>query len=314
MLKKTIIVVFCLLVFDFLSGFVLDYILEKQSDGRYFKAKYSLGHTTEDIIIIGSSRAEQNFVPEVFEKELKMSCWNTGRGGQSIPFLLCIQAAILKRYTPKIVIINIDLDGLSNRRSMYERAGFLKPFWNKHSEIRSILSTENKRLPFYMLSNMYRYNSSLYYLLRPFLFPGIDGFPYQKGWKPGRMRKKDTSLFKDSSEIKNSLYGGLINAHLKSDFKKLIEGFTNNGTDVFLVISPDFSMSKKTNDILCSLKEILPKKHINMYDYSEDPNFCGNQELYKDSFHLNEEGAILFSKKVALEIKKSLISSVKIER
>lgn len=138
LLVKISVVLVLLAACDMLAGLGLDWLRDHSPDGRYYKTKYSLEACNEDVVVIGSSRGEINYVSQIIEDSLGLPCWNASRGGQGTPYFRAIQEGILSRYAPKVVILNIDDNDLETRPN-YEHAGVLRPFYHSRPEIRPIL-------------------------------------------------------------------------------------------------------------------------------------------------------------------------------
>ena len=230
LIRKIILLIISFLILDYLLGLILYFSIVKSPDGRYYKTLYSLDSCKEDIIIFGSSRAETNYAPFVLEDSLKMSCWNTGRGGQSLPFWYAVEKCILKRYTPKVAIINMEANLLSTDldRESYQKAGFLRPFYYAHKEIRPIINHISWSERFLMISRLYAFNSCFYYLFRPYIFHNLDGKNEDKGWKPKMHNWHPT---RDKIEIIDNNYA--LNKKTVLMFNNFINSLTDRGFSLF---------------------------------------------------------------------------------
>ncbi len=72
-----------------------------------------------------------------------MSCYNTGRDGKIIFYNYAVLKSILKRYTPKIAILDFNREEFSNDGESYDRLSSLFPYYYNHPEIRPILKLKN---------------------------------------------------------------------------------------------------------------------------------------------------------------------------
>ena len=110
MIKKiflNITIVFTIVfVLDLSIGRTLRYFYFKESSGLHYRTTFSMDSTKANILIFGSSRATHHYVPEVFESSLKDSYYNTGRDGNGIFYQLAVLRSILKRYNPKVIILD----------------------------------------------------------------------------------------------------------------------------------------------------------------------------------------------------------------
>ncbi|MDN3643382.1 hypothetical protein QWY87_11770 [Lutimonas halocynthiae] len=289
--RRILVLIIIIALLDIGFGFLLGRIMDMSPDGRYYKAKYSLEKCEEDLVIFGNSRAETNYAPFVFEDSLNLSCWNTGRGGQTLPFWIAMKNGLLKRYSPKTVIINVESDFLiPNLDEAYERAGFLRPFYYKHPEIRPIIDKISFFEKYLMISQLYSYNSSFYYLLRPFLIKGIDGNRNDKGWKTKSGNIANTENLEIEHINRNNKK---INDNTLKEFNNFINSLVDHGCEIYVVISPIYGENIESTSSMEYLESMDMLTVINLGNKSDLYN---NPNYFKDPGHLNVQGAIEFSK------------------
>jgi hypothetical protein len=297
------IILALLAVCDVLAGVALDWLRDHSPDGRYYKTKYSLEACREDVVVIGSSRGEINYVSQIIEDSLGLTCWNASRGGQGTPYFRAIQEGILKRYAPKVVILNIDDNDLESQPN-YEHAGVLRPFYQNHSEIRPILNKTSTFEWLLMKSRLYAYNSSFYYLIRPYFVKGLDGKTTDKGWKP--------RLEKMSAEIGGALEPEPEKVPLHPEsvalFDTLINKFREKGCQIFLVVSPNFGRTVGASSTIEYLRKTSRERQIPLFVYSNDTAFITKRDYYVDPDHLNVEGAQIFTKHLVRQIKPLVVT------
>ena len=70
-------------VVDFSLGVLFHYMLA-HAGGRTGAEYYVCTNATDEILIMGSSRASHHYVPEVITNDLGMSCYNAGQDGNGI--------------------------------------------------------------------------------------------------------------------------------------------------------------------------------------------------------------------------------------
>lgn len=77
---------------------------------------------------MGSSRASHHYVPEIISEKLGMSCFNAGQDGNGIILQYGRWKMLSERYTPKLIIydINPGFDMVVNDNMTY--VDRLKPF------------------------------------------------------------------------------------------------------------------------------------------------------------------------------------------
>ncbi|QDH80107.1 hypothetical protein FKX85_14115 [Echinicola soli] len=299
LIKNMAIIIASFLIVDVLAGMILDATLKNSPDGRFYKIDYTLNECNEDIIIYGSSRGESNYCPQVFEDSLGLTCWNAGRGGQSLPFMYAMNKAITQRHAPKIAIINIEGLFLENREDQvpfFDRAaGLLRPFYTEHPAIRSVVDNKSYAEQYLNYSNLYAYNSSYYYLLRPYAIKGVDGKVEENGWKPknGKLGPQNYNqrIISETQEL-NPEYVKLLD--------ELITSLKKKGTQVYIVASPNYKEKVIASK---SITYIKSRDDIVFLDYLNVDEFTENKDYYNDPNHLNRRGAIAFSAEIASKIK-----------
>jgi hypothetical protein len=292
------IVIALLAVFDVLAGIALDYLRDHSPDGRYYKTKYSLEACNEDVVVIGSSRGEINYVSKIIEDSLGLPCWNASRGGQGTPYFRAIQEGILARYAPKVVILNVDDNDLETPPN-YDHAGVLRPFYQSCPPIRPVLDKTSTFEFLLLKSKLYAYNSSFYYLIRPYFVQGLDGKTSDKGWKP-RMDKMTVEM---NHELEIVTAKDSLDAESVALFETLVSKFKERGCKLFFVVSPNYGRSVDDSFAIQYLREKSKQENIPLFVYSNDTAFITKPEYYVDPDHLNVEGAQIFTQHLIQQIK-----------
>ena len=111
-MKRFFKLIFCgfVLVFlgDLIIGTSLDYLYQNVKSGLFYTTSYSINKSTADILIFGNSRANHHYNPKIIEEETGLTCYNTGRDGQSIFFNTSVFKLIS---VASVVGIPVDIDG-----------------------------------------------------------------------------------------------------------------------------------------------------------------------------------------------------------
>ena len=81
---KLIILLAIVIAFDQGYGKVCNYLVEHPKGGSGYLDKYICDSTTADILIFGSSKAKNQYDPEILEDTLGMSVFNCGTHGMGI--------------------------------------------------------------------------------------------------------------------------------------------------------------------------------------------------------------------------------------
>jgi len=288
-LFKIIIFSTILIVLDFVMGQTLRYFYFKETSGLQYRTTYAIDSTKADILVFGASRANHHYVPSVFMDSLHMSYYNVGRDGQSIFYNLAVLKTILKRYFPKIIIL--DFYGRFDKgRMYYDRLSALLPYYNKHKEIRPIINLKSPYEKYKLLSKIYPFNSMLTTIAignmefnkkRKADYLGY--VPLHRTWK-GTFRTINYENYEVDSNKVNS-------------FKEFIELSKDSGTKVFVIFSPILIKFDRWKGVIIG-KGICKENGVPFIDFSHDPAFLNHPELFQDEVHLNERGAMKFSSKL----------------
>ena len=158
-LKKICIIIFLVFMIDRGVGLILKYFYFHQEYGESSRTTYVIDSTLADIIILGSSRANHGYVPEVFEETISYTCYNAGRAGCFFLFNYATFKAITERYDPKLIIFDIIPTDLSYNRIGYERLSLLLPYCQQHPEIERIINLRGPLEKVKQISAIYPYNS-----------------------------------------------------------------------------------------------------------------------------------------------------------
>lgn len=285
--------------FDFALGYILSNYYFKQESGIQFRSTYAIEKTRSDILIFGSSRANHHYYPDIFEREFKLSYYNVGRDGNFIFYNYAVLKAILKRYTPKIIILDFVYEEFKQDPGSYDRISSLLPYYKSHPEMRSIIELKSKFERIKLLSNIYPYNSSIFGIIA-----GNSGFNKNrksdiKGYVPLNQKWNKPVYFNHNSPKY------LIDSLKLRIFESFINDCINSKVKLYVVCSPYLIKSSYPDYSVLLAKGIARNKGIIFFDYSKDTTFTAKPYLFADIAHLNDSGAILFSQKLAKDIKLS---------
>ena len=288
-LTKFIILLIIVLILDFSIGNILNYFYFKQKSGFQFRTTYSIEKTNAEFLIFGSSKAMYDYRCDILEDRLKMSCYNTGRGGNFIFYNYAILKSVLKRYNPKIVVLDFFTDEFKKKNDSYDKLSSLLPYYNSHPEIHSIIEMKSFYEKFKLISKIYPYNSLLFSIaignleMNKKRKTDINGYvPLTKVWNnPIRI---DTASLKDDLDYKKIEF-----------YENFIKDCKEHGIQLYLFVSPYFVKSNHQYYSVAIGSQIAKKYNIKFYDYSRDTLFTSNHSLFADEGHLNEKGGRIFT-------------------
>ncbi len=300
---KLFIFVIIFLVADRITGAVLKAIYFGEKTGKYYRMNYSIYETDAQMVIFGSSRANRNYIPSILAKKTGFSCYNAGVQGEGILYSTAIEEMMLKRYSPNVIILNIDPEMLRKFDPFYDRLADLLPYYDDHKEImRKFINLKGNWESFKLLLETYRYNSKILHLMR-YLF--IHQKDYN-GFRPlyGHINYSANIDYSNIQSFFNNK-----SKFLDANFVDIFEEFVRNAilkkSKLIFCISPNyFPIGGRLNYLKYSasfrcMDSIAAKYKIPIVDLSNDPKFIFKNNLFYDLSHLNNKGAEFFSKELA---------------
>lgn len=283
--------IFLLLVFaiDFGVGQLLSYFYFKQKSGVEYRTTYSINKTKEDILIFGSSRANHHYHPDIFESRLHMSYYNAGRDGTSIIYHYALLKGVLKRYSPKIIILDIVNKEFQKNADSYEKISPLLPYYNSHPEIRSIVQLRSRYEKYKLFSKIYPFNSAIFKIAMGNAGSSKKGSSDVQGYIPF-YKVWDQPITKYISTVTYETDNKKIEC-----YEQFIKDCNKAGVKLFVFVSPYYGISGHV-DYSFLIADSIAKKHgIPFFDYSNTELFMSQRSYFADIRHLNDEGAKVYS-------------------
>ncbi|MBS1509713.1 MAG: hypothetical protein JST86_02635 [Bacteroidetes bacterium] len=285
-----LVIVYCI---DFTLGKLLSHFYFTQQSGLLYRTTYSMEKTQAGFLVFGSSRANHHYNPEVLEKKLNMSYYNAGRDGNFIFYHYAVLKSVLKRYRPKIVVLDFLTGEFGPNKDAYDRLSSLLPYYKTHPEIRPIVNLKSEFEQYKLVSNIYPYNSLLFTI-----FAGnaafnkeragdIQGYvPLKNIWnEPAKNMDFETHYTIDSIKV--------------NTFESFIHDCKEAGVKLYVVCSPILQHSAVEDYSVSIAKDIASKNGVQFFDYSRDTSYSNHSNLFSDVFHLNDDGAKIFSAHLA---------------
>lgn len=271
------------------------------NDKTIAKLRYSLNETKEDIIILGSSRAQHHYNSTIIANKTGLTVFNAGFGGQGLKFSFIQLHEQLKRYTPKIVVVDIAPNILLDKESD-DKLNILLPYTLKSNLVYNELNRNNQFLKVKTISNCYPYNSNIFALLKS-QFLKRKGEIKNLGYYPLEGIIDTISI---ENILSNSIEAGNIQNESLKYLDKIISLCEASSIKCYIVISPYFLINNNLNGQIKQIKKYIVRYNsIEVVDYSCDSIFYQRLEYFKDYAHMNNQGAKEFSNLVSNQIVKS---------
>jgi hypothetical protein len=286
-----------LFILDAVFGGLLKFFYFRQKSGLNYRLTYAIDHTTDEVLVLGSSRAQAHYVPSIIEKNLGKSCYNAGRDGQNLLFSYAVHQAVIKRYHPDIIILDLIPRDFFKIDVHYDRLSLLLPYYDSHDEIRPIVHLRNRFERIKLMSRIYPYNSMPITIAKYNLVEDAE----QDGYVPvfGEM----TPLMQHEEEEVPFWQNAGFDPNMIHAFETIIATCMESDIQLYVVISPHYLGEAPGMSSLPKVIEILGESPYELWDYSNHPDFTGQYKLFRDRSHLNNVGAKLFSKILAEKLK-----------
>lgn len=303
-LKKIIIAIVgfavCFLALDFGVGKFFDWAMTKMpSEGeRVAKSDYVINKVDADFIVIGSSRAEAHYDSKVIQDAFpEYSVFNCGVDGQLFNYINTAFNCIMDRYSPKVVVWDIRLNDLVDDSP--ENLSLLYPYYYQNENVRKVLDEQDASLKYIVWNSCYRYNGTAGRILR--------AMRMSKSNKMGFLAQKSPDKSRKINAIKIELNDGIkLNRRRVDALETTLKRTKQKGIKVILCVSPYLSRIKGVHPTIKELQRLSSEYEISLYDMSQLDEFYEEKNYWYDGFHLDAEGAEVFTGELVRNMEKSL--------
>ncbi len=289
---KLLVLLLIVALFDRLIGNTLNYLYFKINHEENFRTTYVLEQTRADILVFGSSRANHHYNAPMICQRLKQTCYNAGRDGNFIYFHYALLKGVLKRYSPKIVILDLIYEDIFEEPNSYDRISALLPYDRTHPEIREITRMKSKFEKYKLISRIYPFNS---YFIR-IITGNVDlhnkktrelktmGYkPINKTWnEPIQTLNKNSKIDSNKIEVLNSFILECQKAKVR----------------LFVFVSPYYMKDTSNRRLIRVITDVTRKHNVPFWEYSQDYKFLSDPGNFGDMYHLNTKGADMYTEQV----------------
>ena len=290
-LYTVVIILAGIALIDFIFGLSCKYLNSHALGGDTRNHYYIATECDADVLVFGSSRALHHYVPEIISDTLRRSVYNCGLDGNGIVFLYARLLMMTNRYTPKAIIYDLsEYDFKQDDDTKYLKC--LRRFYDL-DPIPAVFERIAPLEKYKMLSNLYRYNSHFTQLLMDNLHPMQEitdcGYKPLYGtmqYEPGANRQTEDQTTWDP-----------IKKEFMSDFVQLCK---SKGICLLFVSSPAYNNTGFKYSSM--FQQFAASNNVIFIDHYQHPGISSNKDYFKDSSHLNDEGARAFTMEFAGEI------------
>lgn len=302
---KGIIFLALIILTDILVGLVGKFIMQKLNEGNYSGKVamecYNINYAKPDIAIIGSSPTLTGCIPKILKDSIfeevgrEYDVRNVSCYVQGMPYYVAELKSLIKRKTPKVIILDIDPSHLS---VFEDNLNVLRSFAISNGEIKSLMMSRADNIDRLLLhSNAYCLNTDFFSLLYGFTTSkGGDGYCPNFNQLKVVPRGSVNKSFVDSTN--------------QALFNEFIRMARDHNVHVIIVTSPSCINYSKDCDTYREIIDVCKKNNIMYYDFIHDSiSYC--DDLFADDTHLNDEGAHVFTSLLYSRIKSELLEVLK---
>lgn len=294
LLKSLIFIIIALFIVDRIGGKIMWWVSQNTQDISGPKLKYLADDVNEDMVLIGTSRCNFHYVPSILSDSLNMTVYNGGIDASNCIFShYFVLNQILRHHTPKIICLELMPNDYIVADDSFETTSFFAPYIGRSERADSVFKDAGNYWA-YRLCHLYRYNAKAVSNLGGIFVNkqensknGYIPLP-QPEYFPERLEKINTPQNVDS--LKLNYLQRFINLCLDNDIK------------LIFVVSPAYTLAD--NDLYKPLKEIADKNEVPFLDYHTKGLFIDHPEYFKDTWHLWDKGARLYTSVFASDLKK----------
>ncbi len=276
-------------VFDQVLGRVLRYFYFRSEYGAIYHLRYSIDSTEADVIILGSSRAHEHYIPSIIGDSLNLTCFNTGMDGNYMLNSYAVYKSLVERYTPRVVIMDISLNELFIDAGGYDELSSLLPYYKNKPEIKDVLLLKSKFEKLKLMSEVYPFNSTLLAIAEGIIRD--EDITELKGYLPLYGSLKDTSI-----KYTNERYFEVDTNKLKV-LDAIASSCKSNNIRLVFVQSPRYARVNQETSVAI-LNELAKKHNAEFWNYINDTMLL-KPEYFKDEAHMNNLGAHMFTKAIS---------------
>lgn len=271
--------------------------LATNPENMWLKTPFTVEKVDADVVVIGSSKASHHYVPQMLEDSLGMTAYNCGQDGCFFLYQNCIINMILDRYTPKMILWDIQPGSFAGEDYSleYQNMRYLSPYYPANTWAESYINSESPKMRYRMMSRMFAFNSKVLNYVFPlvthssvtengYLPLDTDGYLYPEMGKQAEIE-----------EVVNRTYLDLLDKTMKRCKEK--------GVELRMYISPAFTQKSALTTVAEEeIGSVAICNNVSFTNAHSDDSFMQDATLFKDACHLNDKGAKLYTTRVIEDV------------
>ncbi|MBE6293898.1 MAG: hypothetical protein E7090_04370 [Bacteroidales bacterium] len=297
LLKSFLFILAVLFILDRAGGRLMWWVNQHSQDMSAPKLKYLADEVNEDMVLLGTSRCNFHYVSSILADSLTMSVYNGGIDASDCIFTHYFALnQVLRHHTPKVVCLELMVNDFKLTKNSFATISFFAPYIGR-SEYADSVFREAGNYWKYKLCHLYRYNAKA--------VSNIGGLlvSRQQGAEGGYIPLPKPPFFpKKVGEAKTPTK---VDALKLKYMQKFINRCKEKNIKLIFMVSPAYTVAD--DDLYDVLKNVAQANDVPFFDYHSRGLFIENPEYFKDSVHLWDRGAQLYTPVFAHDLKKYLI-------
>lgn len=267
--------------------------------------KYNrIERATEDLAILGASRANNQYITNLIKDSLGVSTYNYGVGAQNVYTNYAILDLLVhkSKQKPKYVIWDFYfIDILDCPGWNTEKNNTLYSAYNESATVKEVVNLQGGKTVWLLkYLRLYKFNSKLPRVLienkieqRNEILGGY--IPLTVEYKNGIEEYEEDRTTLDKQKLEY--------------VAKVFELCKSNNIQLFVFISPGFYLLRDDpNDWAKVIEAKCKEGGIPFFNYEQDPYFLSHPEWFYNTLHLNDNGSKEYTSKIINDIKPILKS------
>lgn len=297
-LLKVLLFIACVVVMDFTFGLFFSFLRTHAKGGSTANCEYIANRATDDIIILGSSRATHHYVPQIIEDSLGMSCYNCGEEGNGVVLAYGRFRMLTSRYKPKLIIYEMTPGydyGTTEPNNKY--LGYLRPYYSKEGINGLFADFDDELSPLKMMSKMYQNTAKLL----PNVVDNIIFRDNMRGYSPLNGQLNPNEVKKAEMEIDHE-----VDSVKLKYVEQIIVDAKNMNIPIVFMISPSYGLESDISNYEPEIA-LCEKYNVPYYSFVNYYPIVRNADCFQDVGHMNNRGAMEYTKMLVKEMLNNII-------
>lgn len=284
---KVLLFFACVVVMDFAFGLFFSYLRAHAKGGSTANCEYIANKATDDIIILGSSRATHHYIPQLIEDTLGASCYNCGEEGNGVVLAYGRLKMLTNRYKPKLVLYELTPGyDYGSKEPNNKYLGYLRAYYDKDGIKEVFYDFDDELSCVKMLSKMYQNTGRIL----PIVFDNVTYRNNHKGFEGL------SGVYKVPGQATPARQEEFTIDDLKLSYlEKVITLCQSEQIPLCFMISPRYGMEKQDMTMYEPGLSLCEKYGVPVYDYINCATISDRPDYFQDEGHMNDKGATAYT-------------------